>query len=96
MSTLYYDDAKLYEAIKAGEHIYHHPDDRFVVSLIVSYDPERDGNSIESPRDAASAALNLTTDPLGKSGTHWQVQDRATGQTHTFEQDEIEMEHSHL
>lgn len=89
------EDTELRDAIGSGEHIYHEPEDRFVVSLVVSYDPGRDA-SVETARDAASAALRLTTDPYGKSGTRWQVYDRATGESHGFDQEEIEVEHSHL
>ena len=91
------EDTKLRDAIGGGEHIYHDPEDRFVVSLVVSYDPGREAEAdVETAGDAASAALRLTTDPDGKSGTRWQVYDRATGQVHGFDQSEIELEHSHL
>jgi len=63
--------------------IYVHNDERFVVSLIVGYSPDRDG--VRTPEEAALATLDLTRDD-GAGGTHWRVYDRATGQTHTFEQ----------
>ena len=86
--------SKLCAAVGGSEHDYHGPADRYVVSLVVSYDPDRD-EAVESPQDAAAAALRLTTDD-DRASTRWQVYDRATGQVHGFDQSEIELEHSHL
>lgn len=59
------------------------PQDRFVVSLIVSYDPARDG--VATPEQAVGAALRLVMDPDGFQ-THWYVYDRATHTLHLIEQ----------
>jgi hypothetical protein len=68
--------------------IYVHPNERFVVSLIVGYGGPGQGE-VRSPRRAAAAALDLTRDE-GSNGTHWFVYDRKTGAMHLFEQDEFE------
>jgi hypothetical protein len=66
--------------------IYVEPEDRYVVSLIVSYGGEFD--QVDSPERAAAAALDLTRD--GKSGgTHWRVYDRQTKTMHDLIQDEF-------
>ncbi len=79
--------------------IYVHPEDRFIVSLIVGYNPVRDPiadllededpSAEDLARAAATAALELTRDD-GRGGTHWHVHDRETGQSHFFEQDQFE------
>lgn len=66
--------------------IYVVDDDRFVVSLIVGYKPDRD--DVQTPSDAAFWALDLTQD-AGWDGTVWCVFDRVTGVMHHLEQDEF-------
>ena len=61
-------------------------DERFVVSLVVSYDP-RDG--ITSPEDAVAAALALTRD-IDSGGTQWYVKDRKNNILHLIEQRSVE------
>ena len=66
--------------------IYVEPTDRFVVSLIVSYD---DAPQFDTPQQAASAALELTRDD-GSGDTIWYVYDRDTGAMYQFEQSDFE------
>jgi hypothetical protein len=66
--------------------IYVHPDERFVVSLIVGY-----GDEVRYPWEAALAALELTRDG-GHAGTRWFVFDRATNRLQSFEQEEFDPE----
>ena len=66
--------------------IYVLPGERYVVSLIVGYDPDE---NVQSAEDAAHYALALTTDEASE-GTHWYVFDRVTGDGRYFEQSEIE------
>lgn len=60
-------------------------EDRYVVSLIVGYA----GDTTDSPREAAAAALSLTRDG-GSGDTTWFVYDRLTGLSHEFEQADID------
>lgn len=69
-----------------GEHIYLSPEDRFVATLSVSYDPDSDG--VVSSEEALRAALNLTRDD-GESGTHWWVYDRDIGKGRIIEQGDV-------
>lgn len=85
--TRHDDTAALVEAIGTGEHIYHHHADRFVVSLVVSYNPDADG--VHTPQEAARAALDLTKDS-GAAGTHWVVYDRLTERSHLLQQDDFD------
>jgi gamma-glutamylcyclotransferase (GGCT)/AIG2-like uncharacterized protein YtfP len=62
-------------------------EDRFVVSLVVGYSDSRDG--IETPKEAAAAALALTTDD-GSAGTHWYVYDRKTRALTLLEQGQFD------
>jgi hypothetical protein len=64
--------------------IYVEPNDRYVVSLIVSY-----SNEVRSPEEAAYYALDLTKDEWS-CGTRWFVYDRETETMHEFEQDQFE------
>lgn len=67
--------------------IYVDDEERFVVSLIVGYQPGRD-EGVDTPRDAALAALQLTAEGAGAwCGTTWFVYDRKTKTLHSFEQD---------
>jgi hypothetical protein len=56
---------------------------RYIVSLIVGYDPATSG--AKSPEDAAALALDLTRDENSR-GTCWCVYDRVTRQMHYFDQ----------
>lgn len=67
--------------------IYAHRNERFVVSLVVGYDPSE--GDVLTPKSAAASALELTRND-GSNGTVWFVYDRQTGQLHQFEQDEFE------
>ena len=58
--------------------------DRFVVSMIVSYDHDPEAE-IETPEQAAAAALNLIRGE-GCGDTQWYVYDRKTGKMHMIEQ----------
>lgn len=60
-------------------------DDRYVVSLIVGYSDEH----VNSPEQAAAAALDLTRDD-GSADTHWYVYDRVTRTLHLIEQGDAE------
>ena len=62
-------------------------EDRFVVSLVVGYSDSRDG--IETPEEAAAAALALTTGG-GSEDTHWYVYDRKSGEMTLLEQSVFE------
>src|ERR1035437_2242716 len=55
--------------------------DRFIVSLIVSYD----GKDAKTPREAVAAALALTTDD-NSDDTQWYCFDRKTKTLHMIEQ----------
>lgn len=66
---------------------YTDPQDRFVVSLIASYDPDRD--AVTSDVEAVAAALRLTRDE-GSRGTQWWVYDRQTGTGRIVEQGDVE------
>jgi hypothetical protein len=59
--------------------------ERYIVSLIVGYED----HEVDSPLDAARAALALTTDE-NAPGTHWFVYDRATGRGLQLEQREFD------
>lgn len=61
---------------------------RYVVMLAVGYAGDEEGDTVESPTEAAFAALDLTQDE-GWTGTHWLVLDRETGNVETFEQDQF-------
>ena len=93
--------------VKEHDSVYVLPDDRWVVSLIVSYSEDELKGSDSSPlgrrvtqlrrtgevaRAAATAALDLTRD-AGSGSTRWYVFDRATKSGHWFEQDELELYH---
>lgn len=62
-------------------------DERFIVSLIVGYDEQRD--NIVSPEQAVAAAVALTKDH-GQSGTMWHVFDRLTGESQFIEQGDVQ------
>lgn len=62
---------------------------RFVVSLIVGYDPDMD--SVATPLEAAAAALSLTRDE-NSDGTIWSVYDRDTKKMHHLLQEDFEHE----
>jgi len=64
---------------------YVHPNDRYVVSLIVGYEDKE----ATSPEHAAAAALALTQD-VDAGGTQWYVYDRKTGMLHLLEQSDFE------
>lgn len=59
---------------------------RFVVSFIAGYDPKME--DVQSPTDAASAALELITGE-NSDGTTWCVFDRATRKMHHLQQEEF-------
>lgn len=61
--------------------------ERFVVSLIVSYDDA----DAHDPQEACANALDLTRD-LGSDGTVWRVFDRQTRQMHRIEQADFDPE----
>lgn len=65
--------------------IYVERTDRFVVSLIVSYDDDL----VKTPEQAAAAALELTRDD-GSGGTQWFVFDRKTRTFHQLQQSDFE------
>lgn len=65
------------------ESTYVDPDDRFVVSLLVGYNPA-DGHVL-TVEEAANAALQLTHDG-DSGGTNWYVHDRETKKTVMLEQ----------
>lgn len=67
--------------------IYDDEEDRWIVSLVVGYEPERD--KVETIEQAAKAALELTRDG-GQEGTYWYVYDRDTGRGKFFEQSEFD------
>lgn len=62
-------------------------DERFVVSLIVGYDEQRD--NIVSPQQAVAAAIALTKDPEQHS-TMWCVFDRLTGRKSFINQGSVQ------
>lgn len=62
--------------------------DRYVVSLVVSYPSEPDYGGVESPEEAVAYALDLTRD-AGSRSTIWFVHDRVTGETHRVEQGDL-------
>ncbi len=66
--------------------IYVEPTERYVVSLIVSYNHD---TNIGSPKDAAYYALQLTKDG-DQSSTNWFVYDRQTKTMHQLEQGDFE------
>ena len=78
-------------AVALGEidTIYVDPEERFVVSLIVSYDLQTDG--IDTIEAAAQAALEMTRDE-GADGTVWHVYDRHTGLMHVLRQKDFDPE----
>lgn len=59
---------------------------RYVVSLIVGYDPAH----VDSPREAGAAALRLTTDVGDSHSTRWCVYDRHNEEMYVFRQSELE------
>jgi hypothetical protein len=63
--------------------------ERWVVTLVVGYDPATTNGTATSPLQAANAALALTRGAGGR-GTVWHVYDRKTQQAHEFEQHEFE------
>jgi hypothetical protein len=66
------------------------PSDRFVVSLVVGYDPSDESQKhITTPARALGAALNLIKDE-GWEDTNWYCFDRVTGTLHVLEQHEEE------
>ena len=60
--------------------------DRFIVSLIVGYQPRRD--NIVSPEQAVAAAVAFTLGPEG-GDTMWHVFDRQTGKSQFITQGEV-------
>jgi hypothetical protein len=71
------------------ESIYVAEEDRFVVGLIVGYHGTEEDPFPRNAKEAAAAALRLTTDE-GASDTHWFVFDRKTGKGRFLEQGEFE------
>lgn len=67
--------------------IYVESTDRFVVSLIASYDD----TDVKTPHQAAKAALDLMLDE-GSGGTLWYVYDRQTGVMTQLEQGDFQNE----
>jgi len=60
-------------------------EDRFVVSLLVSYHTEKTRGGIKTPQQAVGAALALTTDDM-RNETHWYCFDRKTQEIHLVQQ----------
>lgn len=83
--------AEAIHAVALGEidTIYVEPEERFVVSLIVRYDPATSG--VQTAEDAARAALGMTRDESA-SGTTWHVYDRHTGRMHVLRQKDFDPE----
>ncbi len=83
--------AEVIHAVALGEidTIYVDPEERFVVSLVASYDPASSG--VQTAEDAARAALGMTRDE-GASGTTWHVYDRQTGLMHVLRQKDFDSE----
>ena len=73
--------------------IYTTDEDRWVVSLIVSYSEEDTGTKdpVLGIKRACSAALALTRDE-GSDGTQWYVYDRRTGIGRFIDQEDFEGE----
>lgn len=65
------------------------PIERYVVTLVVGYDPDTETETEVGAKEAALAALNLTRDEQARS-TVWHVYDRRTRQTHRFDQSEFD------
>lgn len=70
--------------------VYVTPGDRFVVSLVVGYNPKDTDDTVTTPEQAAAAALGLVLDGPG-GDTHWSVYDRETGATKTISQSDDAM-----
>jgi hypothetical protein len=69
------------------------PVERYVVTLVVGYDPDTTGGMVTEPAEAARAALELTRDAQARS-TVWHVFDRNTGHLHRLEQGEFDTDDS--
>lgn len=68
------------------------PIERYVVTLVVGFDPTTAGGNVTDPKQAALAALDLTRDDHSRS-TVWHVYDRDTGRLHRFDQSEFDTDH---
>jgi hypothetical protein len=71
--------------------IYDDPNDRYIVSLVVTYGDASKGErgGVHSPLEAAWYALDLTRD-AGSGDAVWFVFDRETGHMHAIDQVDIE------
>jgi hypothetical protein len=63
------------------------PEDRFLVSLVVGYEP---GEGVHTPEQALSRTLEMIQESESRGDTQWHVHDRKTGITHVLEQKQAE------
>ncbi len=84
--------AETIHAVALGEidTVYVDPEERYVVSLVVSCDP-MGRHRAETPEDAARYALDMTRDD-NAAGTTWHVHDRRTGLMHVLRQKDFDPE----